>query len=189
MLQGATTAPRTGTAADVPEAPPREGVTVPIESARYGTIVAWHPNGSRLYYEDEHTKYFDVDPVLNTSATVEYTAIDTVHTAGPNCRDPPCARNLVERTNLTTGETTVIRSRYDPRETAAEWHDHVRVDERHVLVADMHADAWCWSTPPPDSPSGAGTLRTPSQSPAVAPIPSTGRISTTSNYWMTAASC
>ncbi|PSP60257.1 arylsulfotransferase (asst) [Halobacteriales archaeon QH_8_67_36] len=141
VFQGATTAPRTGTAADVPEAPPREGVTVATESARYGTIVAWHPNGSRLYYEDEHTKYFDVDPVPNTSATVEYTATDTVHTAGPNCRDPPCARNLVERTNLTTGETTVIRSRYDPRETAAEWHDHVRVDKRHVLVADMHADA------------------------------------------------
>jgi len=140
VLQGATTAPRTGTAADVPQAPPSEGITVATESARYGTIMAWHPNGSRLYYEDEHTKYFDVDPVAGTAATVEYTATDTVHTAGPNCRAPPCARNLVERTNLTTGETTVIRSRYDDTETAAEWHDHVRVDERHILVADMVAD-------------------------------------------------
>jgi len=140
LVQGATTAPRTGTAADVPEAPPRAGITVATESARYGTIMAWHPNGSRLYYEDEHTKYFDVDPVAGTAATVEYTATDTVHTAGPNCRDPPCARNLVERTNLTTGETTVIRARYDDSETAAEWHDHVRVSETEILVADMVAD-------------------------------------------------
>jgi len=140
VVRGATTAPRSGTAADVPEAPPREGITVATESARYGTIVAWHPNGSRLYYADEHTKYFDVDPVAGTAATVEYTATDTIHTAGPDCRDPPCARNLVERTNLSTGETTVIRSRYDDTETAAEWHDHVRVDEDRILVADMNAD-------------------------------------------------
>ncbi len=140
VLQGAATAPRTGTAADVPEAPPSDGITVATESARYGTIVAWYPNGSRLYYEDEHTKYFDVDPVAGTAATVEYTATDTIHTEGPNCRDPPCARNLVERTNLTTGETTVIRSRYDDTETAAEWHDHVRVSESEILIADMNAD-------------------------------------------------
>ncbi|MBX0302221.1 aryl-sulfate sulfotransferase [Halomicroarcula sp. F24A] len=140
VLQGAATAPRSGTAADVPEAPPSDGITVATESARYGTIMAWHPNGSRLYYEDEHTKYFDVDPVAETAATVEYTATDTIHTEGPDCRAPPCARNLVERTNLTTGETTVIRSRYDDTETAAEWHDHVRVGESEILIADMNAD-------------------------------------------------
>jgi len=140
VLQGAATAPRSGTAADVPEAPQSGGITVATESARYGTIMAWHPNGSRLYYEDEHTKYFDVDPVAGTAATVEYTATDTVHTEGPDCRDPPCARNLVERTNLTTGETTVIRTRYDDTETAAEWHDHVRVSETEILLADMNAD-------------------------------------------------
>ncbi|WP_310898792.1 aryl-sulfate sulfotransferase [Haloarcula onubensis] len=140
VLQGATTAPRTGTAADVPEAPPREGITVATESARYGTIMAWYPNGSRLYYEDEHTKYFDVDPVKNTSATVEYTATDTIHTRGPTCWDPPCARNLVERTNLSTGETTVIRARYDDTETAAEWHDHARLSESEIVIADMVAD-------------------------------------------------
>ena len=140
VLQGATTAPRTGTAADVPEAPPRDGITVATESARYGTIIAWHPNGSRLYYEDEHTKYFDVDPVAGTAATVEYTATDTIHANGPNCRDPPCARNLVERTNLTTGETTVIRSRYDYKETAAEWHDHDRLSGSQIVVADMVGD-------------------------------------------------
>ena len=140
VTHGAMTASRDGTATDVPEAPPRDGITVATESARYGTIMAWHPNGSRLYYEDEHTKYFDVDPVRNTTATVEYTATATIHTDGPNCRDPPCARNLVERTNLTTGETEVIRSRYEATETAAEWHDHVRLNDTHIVVADMAAD-------------------------------------------------
>ena len=47
VLQGAATAPRTGTAADVPEAPPSDGITVATESARYGTIMAWSPGGSR----------------------------------------------------------------------------------------------------------------------------------------------
>ncbi|MDS0260594.1 aryl-sulfate sulfotransferase [Haloarcula sp. S1CR25-12] len=140
VAQGAMTAPRTGTAADVPEAPPRAGITVATESARYGTLMAWHPNGSRLYYADEHTKYFDVDPVAGTAATVEYTATDTIHTEGPTCRDPPCARNLVERTNLTTGETEVIRARYDHTETAAEWHDHTRINDTHIAIADMVAD-------------------------------------------------
>ena len=140
VAAGATVSPRDGTAADVPEAPPREGITVATESARYGTLMAWHPNGSRLYYADEHTKYFDVDPVENTSATVEYTATDTIHTTGPTCRAPPCARNLVERTNLTTGETEVIRARYEATETAAEWHDHVRINDTHIVIADMAAD-------------------------------------------------
>ena len=140
VVQGATTAERDGTAADVPEAPPREGITVATESARYGTLMAWHPNGSRLYYADDHTKYFDVDPVPDTSATVEYTATDTIHTAGPNCRAPPCARNLVERTNLTTGATEVVRARYEATETAAEWHDHARINESHIAIADMATD-------------------------------------------------
>jgi len=140
LAYGAATAPTTASADAVPEVPPRENVTVVTESARFGTIIAWNPDGSLLYYEDDRTKYFDVDPVEGESATVEYAATDTIHTSGPNCESPPCARNVVERTNLSTGETEVIYSRYDYHETAGEWHDHVRVDENHVLVADMIDD-------------------------------------------------
>ena len=126
IAHGAVTAERTGDPSDVPEAPPTDNVTVATESARYGTIMAWHPNGSRLYYNDTYTKYYDVDPVRGTEMTVEYAATVTIHTQGPTCSSPPCARNIVERANLSTGETEVIYERYDATETASEWHDHER---------------------------------------------------------------
>jgi hypothetical protein len=140
LAYGAATAPTTASADSVPTPEPRSGTTVVTESAKFGTIIAWHPNGSLRYYDDEHTKYFDVDPVANTSATVEYAATDTIHSSKPTCRSPPCTRNVVERVNLSTGETREIYARYDPAETAAEWHDHVRVDEHHVIVADIVHD-------------------------------------------------
>ncbi|WP_233752194.1 MULTISPECIES: arylsulfotransferase family protein [Halostella] len=153
----AITGSTTATKDDVPEAPPTENHTVVTESARYGTIIAYAPDGSIAYYNNSHTKYFDVDPVENESMTVEYVAADTLATESDRCRDPPCTRNVVERLNLTTGETTRIVTRYDHREIAGEWHDHVRVNETHVLVADMADDRvslldtehgttdWAWS--------------------------------------------
>jgi len=140
LAHGALTAPTTASAADVPDAEPRENVTVVTESARFGTVIAWHPNGTLLHYDDAHTKYFDVDPVPNESLTVEYAATDTIHTEGPTCSSPPCTRNVVERTNLSTGETTEVYARYDYDEHAGEWHDHERVNETHILVADIVAD-------------------------------------------------
>ena len=140
LAHGFLTAPTTASEGAVPTAEPRDGVTVVTESARAGTLIAWRPNGSVLYYADEHTKYYDVDPVANTSHTVEYVAVDTIHTAGPTCSSPPCTRNVVERANLSTGEVREVYARYDAAEHAAEWHDHVRVDENHVLIADMIHD-------------------------------------------------
>lgn len=140
LAYGAATAPTTASAADVPTADPRDDITVVTESAKYGTIIAWHPNGSLLYYDDEHTKYFDVDPVEGEPLTVEYTATDTIHTRGPTCTAPPCTRNVVERVNLSTGETEEIYARYDYRERAGEWHDHERINDTHVLIADIVAD-------------------------------------------------
>jgi hypothetical protein len=125
---------------DVPEAPPTENHTVITESGRAGTITAYAPDGEVVYYNNSRTKYFDVDPVEGRPMTVEYTATDTIHTAGPTCGDPPCARNVIERANLSTGEVDVIYERYDHTETAAEWHDADRIDENHVVVADIVAD-------------------------------------------------
>jgi hypothetical protein len=140
LAHGAATQPTTASAEAVPEAPPRENVTVTTESAKYGTIIAWRPNGSLLYYDDAHTKYFDVDPVANESLTVEYAATDTIHTEGPTCSAPPCTRNVIERVNLSTGERREVYARYDDSEFGAEWHDHERLDDRRILVADMVAD-------------------------------------------------
>jgi len=140
LAYGSGTGVSTATPADVPRPEPRDGHTVITESGRAGTIIAYAPDGSLPYYNDSRTKYFDVDPVEGEALTVEYAATDTIHTAGPTCEDPPCARNVIERANLSTGETEVIYERYDHRERAGEWHDHVRINETHLLIADIVAD-------------------------------------------------
>jgi hypothetical protein len=168
LAYGALTAPTTANADEVPRAEPRENVTVVTESARYGTIVAWNPDGSLLYYDDAHTKYFDVDPVAGESTTVEYAATDTIHTRGPTCSDPPCTRNVVERANLSTGEVEEVYARYDHTEYAGEWHDHERIDDERILVADIVADQvfvvntetevveWLWDAQADFSVEGGG---------------------------------
>lgn len=140
LAHAATTGLSTQTAADVPEAPPTDNITVVTESARAGTLIAYAPNGSVLYYNNSHTKYFDVDPVDGESMTVEYVATDTIHSQGPTCSDPPCAYNTVERVNLSTGDVTEVYSRYDYKETAGEWHDADRIDENRLVIADIVAD-------------------------------------------------
>ncbi|MFC4246046.1 aryl-sulfate sulfotransferase [Natribaculum luteum] len=125
---------------DVPDAPPTENHTVVTESGRAGTITAYAPDGDVTYYNNTRTKYFDVDPVEGDPLTVEYTATDTIHTEGPTCRSPPCALNVIERADLETGEVEVVYERYDHKETAGEWHDADRINETHVVVADIVAD-------------------------------------------------
>ncbi|WP_436348796.1 aryl-sulfate sulfotransferase [Natronorubrum sp. FCH18a] len=130
----------TATEADVPEAPETDNHTVITESGRAGTITAYNPAGEVMYYNNTRTKYFDVDPVEDDPLTVEYTATDTIHSAGPSCSDPPCARNVLERADLETGEVEVLYERYDYKETAGEWHDSTRINETHVAIADIVAD-------------------------------------------------
>ncbi|QCS42624.1 aryl-sulfate sulfotransferase [Natrinema versiforme] len=130
----------TATEDDVPEAPSTENHTVVTESGRAGTITAYEPDGEVLYYNNTRTKYFDVDPVEGDPLTVEYTATDTIHSEGSTCSEPPCARNVIERANLSTGEVEVLYERYDYKETAGEWHDADRINETHVVVADIVAD-------------------------------------------------
>ncbi|WP_254761541.1 arylsulfotransferase family protein [Natrinema marinum] len=132
-----STAGNTGTVRTVPST---DNHTVVTQSGRIGNIVAYAPNGSRIYSNDTHTKYYDVDPVANASMTVEYAATDTLYAESPQCQDPPCARNVIERANLSTGEVTEIYSQYVYRETAGEWHDADRINDRHIVVADIAAD-------------------------------------------------
>ena len=48
----------------------------PIVPPSNGELVAFNPNGSVRYYNDTHTRYWDVDPVPGTEATVEYAYAD-----------------------------------------------------------------------------------------------------------------
>ncbi|SFS88643.1 aryl-sulfate sulfotransferase [Halostagnicola kamekurae] len=126
----------------VPEAPATENHTVVTESGRAGTITVYSPDGEVEYYNNSRTKYFDVDPIEGEPMTIEYTATDTIHSEGPTCGEPPCARNVIERLDLTEEDPTpeVIYKRYDYKESAGEWHDSTRINETHVAIADIVAD-------------------------------------------------
>ena len=123
-------------------APPRDDVTV-VTSHRQGDIVALHPNGTLLYHNGTHDGYWDVDPSPEGEMTVVYSATDEVHDRSvckPVDGQDYCIRQVIERANLSTGETTVLHSRIDPRYHNSEWHDVDRIDESQYIVADMYSD-------------------------------------------------
>ena len=101
-------------------------------------LVAFAPDGSVYYYENDHTRYWDVDPVPGTAATVEFVYAD--HLAPEACDGSVCTRNGVERVNLTTGESTDLYNRTTPGKHSTRWHDVDRVDDHRLLVADIDRD-------------------------------------------------
>jgi len=102
-------------------------------------IVAFAPDGRILYYNDSHTRYWDVDPVAGERLTVEFVAAD--HLSPDACSgETVCTRNVVERVNLSTGETTRLYDRVTPGKHSTRWHDFDRVDEDSIAVADIHQD-------------------------------------------------
>jgi hypothetical protein len=133
------------------DAPPREGITVVAtdsntwmgeagDGARArAELVAFAPNGSVMYYNDTHTRYWDVDPVKGEETTVEYVAAD--HLNDSECHaTTPCTRNVVERVNLSTGEVTRLYGRITPGKHSTRWHDVDRLDADSLVVADIAQD-------------------------------------------------
>jgi hypothetical protein len=146
---GGSTAHVTGTGQTV--APPSNGTTVVATDSNSwlgrdgegpratAQLFAVAPNGTVTYYQDEHTRYWDVDPVDGTDATVEYVYAD--HLTPEQCGgESVCTRNGVERVNLTTGERTGIYSRVTAGKHSTRWHDVDRLDEDHLVVADIGRD-------------------------------------------------
>ncbi|MFC7228797.1 arylsulfotransferase family protein [Salinirubellus salinus] len=101
-------------------------------------LVAFAPDGTVYYYENDHTRYWDVDPVEGTAATVEFVYAD--HLPPAACDGTVCTRNGVERVNLTTGERTAVYSRITPGKHSTRWHDVDRLGPERLLVADIYAD-------------------------------------------------
>ncbi|RBI64575.1 hypothetical protein DMJ13_08885 [halophilic archaeon] len=127
-----------------PVVPPRENVTVVTGHGMNGdaaAVVAFAPDGRVLYYNDTHAGYEDVDPVPNTSATVEYVAEKPLTGERSDACDAKCTVSLVERVNLSTGDVTRVHSRTIPQDRGANWHDVDRIDEHRLLVGDIHRDA------------------------------------------------
>ena len=104
-------------------------------------LAAFLPNGTLVYYNDSYRVYFDVDPVPGTRYTVEYVA--AAHYGDETCQPvggEPCTRNVVERVNLTTGAHETVYSELTPRLYSARWHDVDRINETHLVVADIVDD-------------------------------------------------
>ncbi|RDZ42567.1 arylsulfotransferase (asst) [Haloferax sp. Atlit-10N] len=102
-------------------------------------LVAFGADGERRYYDDSHTRYWDVDPVEGTNATVEYLYAD--HLTPEECGgEGACTRNGIERVNLTTGSVEGIYSRVTAGKHSTRWHDGDRLSDSTYVVADIAAD-------------------------------------------------
>ena len=125
-------------------------------------LVAFNPDGTVRYYNDSHTRYWDVDPVEGTQATVEYSYAD--HLEPEECptewnpseygvgqetwntyydvhsETGACTYNGVERVNLTTGEVEQVWGHATPGKEATRYHDVDRLNETHLVVADIFLD-------------------------------------------------
>jgi hypothetical protein len=125
-------------------APPRDGMTV-VTSHQDGDLFVLAPDGTVSFHTGRHDGYWDVDPDPEGDRTLLYAATDKLDSSDAACEpvepDGHCVRQLVERLDLTTGEVTVLYSRVDPRYRASEWHDVDRLDDEHVVIADMYRDA------------------------------------------------
>ena len=153
--------------------PPRENVTVVATDSnswrgREGEgpraraeLIAFGSDGGVRYYNDSHTRYWDVDPVPGTEMTVEYMYAD--HLNASDCPSEwdlsgrhvspdawraylearstdACTENGLERVNLSTGEVTQVWSRVTPGKEATRYHDADRLNETHFVVADIYLD-------------------------------------------------
>jgi WD40 repeat protein len=129
-------------------------------------LVAFNPNGTVLYYNDSHTRYWDVDPVKGTQATVEYLYAD--HLPKSECGSETCTRNGIERVNLTTGTVTPVFSRITPGKHSTRWHDGDRLNDSRYVVADIAKDRvfvvdtttgmveWAWNAQQAFDPATSG---------------------------------
>jgi hypothetical protein len=140
-----------GAAAREEAVPPRPNVTVVATDSNTwlgqesdgpranAELVAFAPGGSVVYYDDTHTRYWDVDPVAGTQRTVEYVYAD--HLNASECGgEVACTRNGIERVNLSTGEVENVYSRITPGKHSTRWHDADRLSASTYVVADIGRD-------------------------------------------------
>ncbi|WP_276272044.1 hypothetical protein [Haloarcula litorea] len=115
-----------------------QGFYVSDETAELAAVT---PNGTVVYYEDRYRVYFDVDPVEGERYTVEYVAAEHLDGAAcANVSSEECTRNVVVRANLTTGDRERVYADVTPRIYSARWHDVDRINDTHLLVADIVND-------------------------------------------------
>lgn len=126
-----------------PIAPPRNNVTV-MTGQGFGdrpgdALIALAPDGRVLYYNDSHAEYQDVDPSPEGKSTVLYVASDYLNKTECDA-SVNCVRDVVERVNLSTGETDRIYSFTAPDRVNQKMHDVDRIGENRLLIADIAYD-------------------------------------------------
>ena len=164
---------KTGVTTNQPIVQPRDHITVIATDSNSwlgksqdgprarSELVAFNPNGSVLYYNDTHTRYWDVDQVSGTKATVEYAYANNINAS--KCptqwnysahavdkktwnrylharNTKSCTRDGFERVNLTTGNVTPIWSQITPGKEATRYHDIDRINSSRIVVADIYLD-------------------------------------------------
>lgn len=102
-------------------------------------ILVYGTDGGIRYVNSTYDRYFDVDPVPGTHSTVTYTA--AMHVYGEPCSvGSECTRNVIERLNITTGETEVLHREYEPGIGEHRWHDADRIGKNRYVVAGIAGD-------------------------------------------------
>ena len=138
--------PLTEREAVVPERPNATVVTTDPPGGNSGTaaIAAYTDDGRTLYHNDTYGNYFDVDPDPPGSKTVLYVAgtryddcPDALVARANGSFEDGCAEVVIERTNLTTGETERLHTAVTAWDI---WHDVDRLDEDRLVVADIADD-------------------------------------------------
>lgn len=129
--------------------PDRSNATVvttdpPGGNSGTAAIVAFTDDGRTLYHNDTYGNYFDVDPDPPGSRTVLYVAgtryddcPDALAARANGSFEEGCAEVVIERTNLTTGDTERLHTAVTEWDI---WHDIDRLDEDRLVVADIAED-------------------------------------------------
>lgn len=127
------------------ELPPASEITVVTNHANSGggngTIAAFSQEKELLYRNSTYSRYFDVDPVPGEEYSVMYvgsTVLPDSYCKLTETDDASCVRNVVERLNISTGETERLYT-YEvvSRHPEDSVHDVDRVGEDRLLVADI----------------------------------------------------
>lgn len=116
-----------------------QGFFVSNENAELTAITR---NGTIVYHNSTYKVYFDVDPVQGTEYTVEYVASKQLQ--GDSCRKfaaKRCTLNVIEQVNLSTGSTERVFAETTPKIKATRWHDADRLNETHLVLADIYRDS------------------------------------------------
>ncbi|WP_247009709.1 arylsulfotransferase family protein [Halorientalis litorea] len=106
------------------------------------SLTAIGDDGRVQYFNNTYHTYMDVDPSPEGKYTVQYVAVEQL--PAEECGGARiCYKNIIERVNITTDETTRLYEEVRPGPTQHDprWHDVDRVNETHYLVGDIQHDA------------------------------------------------